>query len=223
MARPKADIKWELLEADWAAGIKSPRQMAAEYQVATGQKVSHEGIRKHFDEVGLKRDLQGKIKQRAQELVDRQLTEGVLKLPAATEKQIVEVAARNQADIILNHRSDIQRYKSIASALLAELEATTANKELFDNLGFLLRSEDEKGVDKLNDVYQKVMSLPGRSSVMKQLAETLKILIGLERQAFGLSDNANGDSDAPKDPAALTPNDAARRIAFTLLQAAKGK
>jgi len=218
----KKAIQWELMDADWAAGIKTPRQMAADYTTLTGQKVSHEGIRKHYEETKLPRDLQGRIKQRAQQLVDKHLTAELTRLPEATERQVIEVAAKNQADITLRHRADIQRYKSLASSLLDELEATTANKELFDQVGFLLRSEDEKGVDKLNEVYQKVMSLPGRTSVMKQLAETMKILIGLERQAFGMSDNANGDGDQPKEKPAELNTDTARRLAYILTSATRG-
>lgn len=221
MAKTKRsdEIQWGLLEADWVAGIKTTRQLAADYLASTGKRISHEGIRKHFDEIGLKRDLQGKIKQRAQELVDRQLTEGQIRLPKVTEKQIIEVAAKNQAEIILRHRTDIQRYKNIASNLIAELEATTQNVKLFEELGEIMRQEDDKGVDRMNDAYQKVTALPGRSAVMKQLAEVLKILIGLERQAFGLSDNANGEADKPKEPE-IPATEAARRVAFLLMRGA---
>lgn len=189
MAKPKAqaEIKWELLEGDWAAGIKTPRLMAEEYFAKTGHKVSHEGIRKHFTEAGLKRDLQGKIRQRAQELVDKQLASGVAKLPDATEKQVIEIAARTQADVILKHRTIITRLSALVESNLIALE--------FEEL-----SERIDGA--------------------KKVGETLKILIGLERQAFGLSDNANGEADKPKEPE-MSPTEAARRVAFMLMRGAQ--
>lgn len=221
-AKPKkqVEIQWGLVDADWVAGIKTTRQMSADYELLTGQKISHVAIVKHYDKLGMKRDLKGKIRAKAEVLVNAQLTAGVLRLPEPTERQIIEVAAQNQADIILRHRSDIQRYKSIAGNLIGELEATTQNVELFTQLGELMRSEDANGVDRLNDAYQKVVALPGRTGVMKQLAEVLKILVGLERQAFGLSDNANGEADKPAAPE-LSPTEAARRVAFMLMRGAQ--
>lgn len=219
-AAPKVD--YGLLEDDWIAGIKTSRQMAEDYEVLTGQKVSHVSIVKHFEKRGLARDLKAKIKLKAEELVNReQVNKEANELTRSREKEVIEVAARNQADIILRHRTDVQRYKNLASQLLAELEATTGNLELFNQLGELLHAPDDKGMDKLNEAYQKVISLPQRTSTMKQLAETLKILIGLERQAFGVSDNANGDADQPKAPE-LSPNDAARRVGFVLAKALLG-
>lgn len=78
--------------------------------------------------------------------------------------------------------------------LLGELEETTGNKDLFEQLGELLYAPDKNGVDKLNEIYQKVIALPSRIKGMKDLADTLKTLVGLERQAFGIDDNANGNA-----------------------------
>jgi len=50
----------------------------------------------------------------------------------------------------------------------------------------LMRSEDDKGVDKLNDLYRKVIATPQRIDSLKKLAETLKHLIYLEREAFDI-------------------------------------
>jgi hypothetical protein len=72
-------------------------------------------------------------------------------------------------------------------SLLEELESVTDNRDLFDELGEMLRSEDDKGQDKRNDLYNKVISMSGRVSNMKQLSDTLKTLIALEREAYGLA------------------------------------
>ena len=134
----------------------------------------------------------------------------------------MEVSARNQADLIIEHRILLPRFKKLVTALLSELELQTKDPVMFEELGVLLHAPDEKGVDKLNAIYQKVISTPGRTSAVKQLAETLKILIGLERQAFGLADNGNGEADQPPAPP-VSNEEAARRVAFLLLTATKGK
>ena len=47
-------------------------------------------------------------------------------------------------------------------------------------------NENDNGSDKLNDIYRAVIGLPDRSRVAKQLAETLRIAIDLERREFGM-------------------------------------
>ena len=71
----------------------------------------------------------------------------------------------------------------------------TDNRDLFDQLGELMRDPDDNGFDKRNELYGKVISLPGRTKTMKEMAETLKTLISLERQAYDL-DTKSGNSDA---------------------------
>lgn len=189
----KKPVNWVAVEKDWRAGIKTKLQMSKEYGV------SRAAMDKHFDKLGIDRDLTEKIKQRADALVTQAaVTHSVTQSRlVTTEKEIVEVNARNQADLIIAHREDIPRYQKLAAAIMSELEAQTGNKELFDQLAELMQAPDEKGMDKLNDIYRKVIATPQRVDSFKKLTETYKILIGLERQAFGISDNANGDADKP--------------------------
>ena len=93
------------------------------------------------------------------------------------------------------HRGDIARGRRLTNKLLDELESMTNNRDLFEQLGELLHDPDDNGMDKLNDLYQKVIALPGRSKVMKEMAETLKTLVTLERQAYDL-DVKSGSNDA---------------------------
>jgi len=212
----KRDIDWSAIELDWRAGIKSATQIGAEHGL------SHTAIIKRFRKLGVERDLQAKIRAKAAALVSaHEVSAAVRAETKITDKLTIEVAAKNQADLVLKHRSTIPRYQRLAESLLAELEVQTNNAELFGQLAELLRAPDDKGIDKLNDLYRKVVSTPGRIDSFKKLAETYKTLVGLERQAFGLSDNGNLEADSEKQ-APITPNDAARRIAFTLLQATKG-
>lgn len=58
-------------------------------------------------------------------------------------------------------------------------------------------------------------SLAERTKILKALSDTEKVLIALERQAYGIGDAQ--EADTPNQPQ-LAPNDAARRVAFLLLQ-----
>jgi hypothetical protein len=86
--------------------------------------------------------------------------------------------------------------------LLGELEIETDNVDLFERLGDFLRSDDDKGQDKRNEVYRKVISGAARVDSMKKLAETLKTLIGLEREAYGVAE----DSPPPAPPSVIVNN-----------------
>ena len=84
--------------------------------------------------------------------------------------------------------------------LLAEAEHQGANVALYQELGELLACPDERGQDKLGEIYRKAMSLPSRVGVLKQITETLAMLIKLEREAFGI-DNTDKSNENPIDAA----------------------
>lgn len=181
---------WERIEADYRAGLLSVREIAAAHGL------SHVGVSKRAKRDGWTRDLSKRIQDKAEQLVTtRTVTSEVTAEQAVTDRAIVEANAEVIAGIRLAHRKDISRSRTLAMALLGELEQQTGNLELFEQLGELLRSPDDKGMDRLNDLYQKVISTPGRIDGMKKLAETLKNLIGLEREAYGLKIGEDGGGE----------------------------
>ena len=111
---------------------------------------------------------------------------------AKVEKLEVEKAraervnAEMQALTLVAHRADIRRARALTMRLFQELEQMMDKLPELANLGELLRSEDDKGRDRLNDAYMKVLSLPDRVDVNKKLSEALKVQLQLERQAFGI-------------------------------------
>ena len=100
------------------------------------------------------------------------------------------------ANVELAHRKDISRSRAIVNGLLDELQEMVGsdNATLLQELGDLLRSEDENGKDRLNDLYQQIISLPGRSKAMKDLTASLQSLVAMERTAYGM------DKDEAKTP-----------------------
>lgn len=188
----KRAIDWEAIEADWRAGVKTKQQMSIEFGV------SRAAMDKRFKKLGIERDLREKIQAKAEALVTQaEVAVGVTSATTATEAAIIEVNATVLAGVRLAHRSDIKRFRALALALLSELEAETGNLADFEELGNLLRSEDDKGQDRRNDVYRRVISSAGRVDSLKKLSETLKHLIGLEREAYGIAseDKAPGEDD----------------------------
>jgi hypothetical protein len=176
-------IDWDLVEADWRAGVKTKQQMAAEHGV------SRAAMDKRFAKLGITRDLGAKVRAKAEALVAQAaVTQEVTPATSATEREIIEVNATMQSEIILAHRRDIQRSRKLTMSLLAELEHQVDHVDLYEQLGELLAQPDENGQDKRHDLFKKAMSLSSRTGTMKGLTDSLKTLIGLERQAFGIDE-----------------------------------
>lgn len=163
-------------------------QLAAEYEVATGVSVTHAAINKHFKKLGVPRDLRAKIQAKAAAMVSAAMVSGKVSIDTIpADAEIINRCAIDVATVQLSHRTDIRRYRDLCQSMMIELEAETQNMELFANLGEILATSDEN-TSKLNEIYRKVISLPQRIDGVKKLAETLKTLIGLEREAFGIDE-----------------------------------
>lgn len=172
---------WPTIEREYRAGIKALRVLAEEHGITEG------AIRKRAKKEDWARDLSGKIAAKAQDNLRRETARQQLQVEGAiAEKKLVAVNAQVQTDIILSHRVDIRRARSLAMNLLTELELQSDGIALLEELADILHEPDEKGQDKRNELLRKVISLSTRSTTMKTLADSLKSLIGLEREAFGL-------------------------------------
>lgn len=186
MAKPKPD--WEKIELEYRAGVRTLRAIAED------NKISHVAINNKAKREGWTRDLHAKIVAKTHELVTKHLvTKKVTKEGLVTEKEIVDATAEESASILLSHKASLLRGRNLALSLLGELETTTENVELFKQLGEILFSPDDKGIDKRNEIYCKVISMPGRVDSIKKLSDTLKNLIALEREAINIDKDRTGE------------------------------
>ena len=186
-------IDWEAVEIQYRAGIRSLKDIGDEFGV------SAPGILKRAKRDGWTRDLSEKIRAKADAQVNASAVNVAVNAGARiSEREVVDANAQAIVSVRLAHRKDIQRSRSITMRLLEELELQSGreNAELLEQLGELMRREDDRGQDKLNDLYQKIISLPGRAKTMKDLGESLRVLVTLERQAFGLDDKDQKPQDS---------------------------
>ena len=177
----RKQVDWEGVERDYSAGLLSLREIGAKHGV------THGAINKRANRDGWARDLSAKIKIKADLLVSTEMVSTAVSTKKATEKEIVQANAQAIVDIKLAHRGDIRKSKRIVNALFDELELTTDNRELFEQLGEILRQESDSGQDKLNDIYKKCISMPQRIDGVKKLTDALKTMIGLEREAYDIA------------------------------------
>ena len=176
-------IDWEALEIQYRAGIRSLKDIGREFGV------SDAAIVKRAKRDGWTRDLRAKIHARAEAKVSAAVVSAEVSAQTRlNERETIEKVSDEIVSVRLAHRNDIRRSRALTNKLLEELECLTDNRELFEQLGELMHSPDDKGMDKLNDLYRKVVELPNRTKVMKELAETLRVLVALERQAYNLDE-----------------------------------
>lgn len=186
--KKKAD--WDAVEIDYRAGVLTFEEMASKHGATKGR------ISQVVKERGWVRDLSEKIKAKADSKLNKDaLNKELNAKQQVREEDVVEANAELQARIRREQRTDITRSRKLVISLLDELEEQTGNLALYQQLGELLYAPDDKCVDKLNELYHKVISLNGRTGTMKSLADSLKTLVALEREAFGIDDR-NKQPDA---------------------------
>lgn len=191
-------IDWEGIEREFRAGVRSLREIGAQFEV------SHVGIKKKAEREGWERDLGAKIRAKADALV---MKEAVTPLVTAesklAEKQIVEANAAIQAQIRREHRTDIQRTKRIVNKLLEALEALP----LPAIKAKATADECQKALDLIRE----------HASAVKQLSSTQRDSVTMEREAFGIAQMVES-SETPDGPP-IDPIEGARRLAFALHRA----
>ncbi|MEG6150703.1 hypothetical protein [Enterobacter hormaechei] len=181
MAKPD----WEAIETAYRAGVMSLREIASQHGISEG------AIRKRAKRDDWSRDLNAKIQQKADDLVRRQeVRKQVRNESTLTERVLIEATAEVIATVRMEHRGDIRRARELTNTLFDELGAQCADVSALEQLGDIMFDPDDKGRDRLNEIYQKVISLPSRVKSMKDLSDSLKTLIGLEREAYSIENKA---------------------------------
>ncbi|MCB8475874.1 hypothetical protein KGG49_13370 [Klebsiella aerogenes] len=181
MAKPD----WEAIETAYRAGVMSLREIASQHGISEG------AIRKRAKRDDWSRDLNAKIQQKADDLVRKQeVRKQVRNESTLTERVLIEATAEVIATVRMEHRGDIRRARELTNTLFDELGAQCADVSALEQLGDIMFVPDDKGRDRLNEIYQKVISLPSRVKSMKDLSDSLKTLIGLEREAYSIENKA---------------------------------
>lgn len=187
-AKEKRIIDWESIEVEYRAGIRSLMNIGKEFGV------SDAGIIKRAKAEGWTRDLSARIQAKVEEKVSAALVrDSVSNSPEklATDVQIVEEQSKSIADKVLTQRKDVTTARKVVTALFAELENQLGDAvDDLKNLGLIMAGEDDEGKQRrMSAVYEKVISLPGRTDTARKLAESLRILIELERKVLRIKDD----------------------------------
>lgn len=184
---------WRWIERQYRTGRKTMREIARE-STAKGRKVSHAAIAKRAKAGQWKQDLSDVIRARvgaelAADAVDAVDRDG------ATDAEIVEAAARQGVQVIRTHRNDINALQQVTNGLVAELvagpEAVRDLVEVIEAGTTPAKDATKAQIESLQQRRERLMRMIGlqsRAGILKDLTQSKRHLIGLERQAFNLND-----------------------------------
>lgn len=175
---------WERIELDYRAGIKTLRQIADE------NGITHGAINKRAKRDGWERDLTQKIQDKADALVSKAAVSSEVSTDTKVrERAVIDANAQAVADVRLGHRKDARRVRQLTNRLMDELEQQTdpATLAKLQELAAAVVAPGEKpGRDRYGELLEAVISLPERSKTLKVLSESLRIVVDMERTAFGM-------------------------------------
>jgi hypothetical protein len=194
MGRSQAD--WVVVEKEYRAGIKALRQIAEEHGITEG------AIRKRAKRDEWTRDLTGRIHAKAEELVRKEEVRSAgtqSQLDAPTEREVVNANATAIAAADLTNRKDVILGIDISRGHLHEL-AALSEPGFRERLEWLGKVMDESGKDeetgrevkdKVNELYQYIISLGGRIKMAKEAAAAIGVYIPMQRKILKLDEDAS--------------------------------
>lgn len=201
----------EAVGMDFRAGVLPLRTVGERHGLSAAS------VLKWAKKYGWERDLSAKIRAKADAVVNRAAVNAAVNVNSAvSERDTIEANAKAIADVRIGQRVDIKAGRSLVAKLLEELRGVTERPDLVEDLiGAIAREGDDdlekrgERSNKLREALDRLMSLPGRVSAVKGLAEALKNLIALEREAWGI-DSKEKDATEVED---LSDDELDRRIA----------
>lgn len=171
----KRNLDWELIEAEYRAGVKSMQEIADEHGISKGA-IGNKA--KKFDWV---RDLSAKVKAKAEALVNESLmNESVNTKRKFTEKEVIESAAVRQKEGLLKETKEITELEKLIDKLIKRID--TVNPDAVESLSDLVKL----------------------SQSSKYAVDSKEKVINLRRRNLGINDNSNGEADKPIQSAVVT-------------------
>lgn len=216
-----SEVDWVAIERDYRANVLSLREIAAKHGMSPTS--GHVQIARHAKNADppWTRDLQAKIQAKAEAMVaKRAVREEQLKAGKAQEAAIIDANAQAIADVRLAHRSDIRSARELGAKLRQHLEHVAANADLYGQLGDLMFKPNDKGIDKLNEIYMATIELPTQVKMLKDLASAMDSLMSLEREAWSITNGNEGGEGGGASFRNLTDAERVTRL-LSLLNAAK--
>jgi hypothetical protein len=192
-AKPKRQkVDWAAVERDYRTGNFTLRELEAKHGVDNAQ------IARRKKKEGWTPDLTEAVRQATNA---RLMTEVVSKEVSTAQQNVstaVLAVAEVNAQVILGHRTGLQRITRIKETLLDQIEQAAMQMPDLAEVIEMVRNPDENGMDKANDALRKAMSRTALVDDLKKLAEVDEKVRKGEREAFNIAGGEDPDTGATK-------------------------
>ena len=178
----KAVVDWEAIETLYRCGVLSIREIAKTHGLSEG------AVRKRAKRDGWDRDLTAKVNAKVRsELVRTAVRDEVRTQNAASERSMVDAGAAQIIALVRDHRAEIRRNRAMITTLMGQLEMAAGDRDLLEQIIDEVEDGSTGASTKRREALYRAVALPAHAGVLKSLADTLKTVIGLEREAFNVS------------------------------------
>lgn len=216
---PRKRHDWDAIERDYRTTNLTDRELAKIHGI------SHVAIFNRAKNNGWARDLTQAVKAATntkllEATVNAQINATVnLQVNAAMEKasqtakstaETVMAMAEVRKDVVIGHRTGLNRLVTIKAKLLDQIEQAAANMVDLAEVIEMVRQPDDNGIDRANDALKKAMGRSALVDDLKKLADVDEKVRKGEREAFGLDTEPSKDQKA--DTIRLTDAERAVRL-----------
>lgn len=199
----KPGTDWEAVERDYRTTNLTLRELGRLHHV------SHAAISKKAEKLGWARDLTHAVKQATDSklidaavkaavttTVNNAVTNAVAQSAAAAKSNTVAVmvVAELNKNVIIGHRTGLNKLTTIKNLLLDQIEQAAVHMVDLAKVIEMARSPDENGMDRANDALKKAMGRSVLVDDLKKLADVDEKIRKGEREAFNINDADKGQA-----------------------------
>ena len=190
-AKPRVKPDWEAVERDYRLGTYTVRELGAKYGVDNSIVV------RRAAKEGWTKDLSSAVRKATNAALIAETVQQHSSAAQQTTAIAVSAAAEVAKGVILGHRTELQRARRLALALLQEVEGQASLAANDEALAGIMAGENATAaeVSLARAALRKVLSTGSRVISAKALGDTLAKLHAGERIAFSL--DGPGEADTP--------------------------
>lgn len=198
---------WDAVERDYRTGRFTKRELAEKHGI------SHTAINKRAIKFAWVQDLSERINQATQAKLAQQVrNEAKAKLEQFSvstlvaksvsdsfqnDVETIDLASDINAIVVSRHRKGLSEITDVRRQLLSQVAQAAANLPDLAEVIEMVRNPDENGVDKANDAMRKAMNRSSLIDDLKKLAEVDERVRKGEREAFGITTEAEENAARP--------------------------
>lgn len=188
----KRKTDWQAVERDYRTGNFTLRELGTKHDA------DHGLISRKAKKDGWTQDLAIAIKQATNAALVEQLVNTEVTKSQQKVNTTVQAAAEVNKNVILGHRTGLNKLTTIKAKLLSHIEQAADNMAELADIIEMARCPDENGMDRVNDALKKAMGRSALVDDLKKLSDVDEKVRKGEREAFNLNDDSDkGQGNTP--------------------------